>query len=311
MSGNSSEQRLLKGNDPVRLNLTTALVQVLVWPFVYINLFMYFTYRKKPALQAEPRYVLFAQTLLADSALFIMTDFVVIGIHVHLLLPLPFCIPVAVSNQALALVSPTLITAMCLERYVAICFPLRHVDVFTPTRTMFISAAVWFLSYLRPFVDLFILFTTMPKGYMNRLNFCYYEILLVAKWHMEMRGNLFVLNYLVLLSILFFCYVAIIRVARRASGADRQAASKGQRTLLLHLLQLFMCTLEVFCPYIESQVILIDIDLFIVVRYFNFLAFTILSRAITPLIYGVRDEKFQAAMKEFLLQKRSKVGFGH
>ncbi|XP_062407977.1 odorant receptor 131-2-like [Sardina pilchardus] len=310
MSENSSEQKILKGDNPIRLNVTTALVQILVWPFIYINLFMYYTFRRKPAIRAEPRFVFFAQTLLADSALFVMTDFVVLTIHVHLLLPLAFCIPVAVVIHGLAQVSPTFITAMCLERYVAICFPLQHVNVFTPARTLIISVVVWFLSFLRPFVDLCIFFSTAPKSYLKGVNFCYYEIILVAKWHMELRGNLFILNYLVLLAILFFCYGAIIRVARRASGDDKQAAAKGQRTLLLHLLQLFLCTLEVFCPYVEAQVMRISVNTFIVVRYFNFLAFTILSRAITPLIYGFRDEKFYAAMKSVSQWKKSKVHYG-
>ncbi|KAL2096002.1 hypothetical protein ACEWY4_008150 [Coilia grayii] len=310
MSENSSEQKILKGNDPIRLNLTTALVQVLVWPFIYINLFMYFTYRRKSALRTEPRFAFFAQMLLADSALFLMTDFVVVTIHVHLLLPLAFCIPFAAILHGLTHVSPTFITAMCLERYVAICFPLHHVNVFTPTRTTFVLVIVWFLSFLRPFVDLCIMLSTVPKSYLNGWNFCYYEIILVTKWHMELRGNLFILNYLVLLAILFFCYVAIIRVARRASGDNKQAASKGQRTLLLHLLQLILATLEVICPYIEAQVIRINLNTYIIVRYFNFLAFTILSRAVIPLIYGFRDEKFYAAMNSVALCKTSKVHIG-
>ena len=310
MSENSTEQKILKGTDPIRLNLTTALVQILVWPFISINLFMYFTYRKKPALWAETRYVFFSQTLLADSALFLMTDFVVITIHVHLLLPLAFCIPFVALLHGMTYVSPTFITIMCLERYVAICFPLQHVNVFTPGRTVFFSVVAWFLSYMRPFVDLCIFFSTVSKSYLNGLNFCYYEILLVAKWHIKIRGNLFILNTLVILLILFFCYVAINRVARRASGEDKQAASKGQRTMLLHLLQLFLCTLEVLCPYIEAQIMKIDLDMYIIVRYFNFLAIIILSRAIIPLIYGFRDEKFYAAMKSVGLRKRSIVHVG-
>ena len=67
-----------------------------------------------------------------------------------------------------------------------------------------------------------------------------------------MRGNL---SYLVVLVILLFCYASVIIVARRASGDDRKSASKGQRTLLLHLLQLFLCTLETICPYIEAQIL--------------------------------------------------------
>ncbi|XP_041919028.1 odorant receptor 131-2-like [Alosa sapidissima] len=225
---------------------------------------MYYTFRRKPALRAEPRFMFFAQTLLADSALFLMTDFVVVTIHVHLLLPLGFCFPFVVILHTLTHVSPTFITAMCLERYVAICFPLRHVDVFTSTRTLFISVILWFLCFLRPFVDLCIFSSAVSKSYLNGWNFCYYEIILVKKGHMELRGNLVILNYLVLLVILFLCYVAIIRVARRASGKDKQAAAKAQRTLLLHLLQFFLCTLEVAGPYIEAKVIQIDVDIFLI-----------------------------------------------
>ncbi|XP_063060716.1 odorant receptor 131-2-like [Engraulis encrasicolus] len=312
MSENSSEQKILKGNDLVRLNITTALVQVLVWPFIYINLFMYYTYRKKPALWAEPRFSFFSQMLLADSALFLMTDFAVITIHVHLLMPLAFCVPFVAVMHGLTHVSPTFITAMCLERYVAVCFPLHHVSVFTPARTTGVLVVVWLLSALRPFVDLCIMLSTVPRSYLNGWNFCYYEIILVTKWHMQLRGNLFILNYLALIAILLCCYGAIIRVARRASGDDKKAAAKGQRTLLLHLLQLVLATLEVICPYYEAQIMrTADLNTYIIVRYFNFLAFVILSRAIIPLIYGLRDEKFLVAMKSVAAGwKGSKVHAG-
>ncbi|XP_063060717.1 odorant receptor 131-2-like [Engraulis encrasicolus] len=295
----SDDETFLKSNDQQRLNITTSLVQVLIWPFITINLFMYFVFCRKRTLRAEPRYLLFAQTLLADSALFVMTDFAVITINRHQLLPIGFCVPFLIVMYSFNQVSPTIITAMCLERYVAICMPLRHVNIFSPTRTSIVIASVWFLSFIKPFIDFLLMLSVVSQSYFHRLNFCYYEIMLVAKWHMMLRGNLNIMNYLAILVVLLFCYGSIFRVARRASGKDKKAAAKGQRTLLLHLLQLFLCTLEIICPYVEARVMEVDVQVYLILRYFNFLAFTILSRAIIPLIYGFRDEKFYDAMRSY------------
>ncbi|KAL2096001.1 hypothetical protein ACEWY4_008149 [Coilia grayii] len=303
----SSGEKLLRGNDKTRLNITTSLVQILIWPFISINLFMYFVFHRKQALRTEPRYLLFAQTLLADSALFLMTNFVVITIHIHWLLPISFCIPFVIVMHAVTQVSPLIITAMCLERYVAICMPLRHVNIFSPIRTSIVIALVWFLSFLKPFIDFFIMLSVVSQSYFSRLNFCYYEIMLLAKWHMMMRGNLVIMNYVAILLVILFCYGSIFRVAQRASGTDKKAAAKGQRTLLLHLLQILLCTLEIFGPYIEARVLAIDFDTFLIVRYFNFLAFTIVSRAVIPLIYGFRDETFYAAIKYYTQCKKNHV----
>ncbi|XP_063060718.1 odorant receptor 131-2-like [Engraulis encrasicolus] len=303
----SDDDRILRGNNAIRLNVTTTVVQVLIWPFITINLFMYTVFYRKQALRAEPRYLLFAQTLLADCALFVMTDFVVISIHARLLLPLTFCLPYVIVMHAVTQVSPLIITAMCLERYVAICMPLRHVNIFSPTRTSIVISSVWFLSFLKPFIDFFIMLSVVSQSYFWTLNYCYYEIMLLAKWHMALRGNLVIIHYLAILFVLFFCYGSIMRVAQRASGSDKKAAAKGQRTLLLHLLQIFLSTLELFTPYIEARVIQISMDTFLIVRYFNFMAFTIVSRAVIPLIYGFRDEKFYAAIKYYAQSKKNHV----
>ncbi|XP_041919966.1 odorant receptor 131-2-like isoform X2 [Alosa alosa] len=113
----SSNAQLLKSNDQTYLNITMSLVQVLVWPFISINLFMYFTFRAKQTLRVEPRYLLFAQTLLADSALFLMTNFSVITINQYRLLPIGFCIPFLIVMYTFNQVSPNVIVAMCLERF--------------------------------------------------------------------------------------------------------------------------------------------------------------------------------------------------
>ncbi|XP_063060562.1 odorant receptor 131-2-like [Engraulis encrasicolus] len=201
-----------------------------------------------------------------------------------------------------------MILAMCLERYVAVCMPLRHVNVFTPDRTLLIIAFVWLLSFIRPVVDLVILLTYIAESYFHTMASCSYEVLLQQGWHMMMRGNVYILKLVFTVVILCFTYGSIMHVARRASGDDRQAASKGQRTMLLHALQLFFCTLEAVSPFIEARVLeLRDINVFLIVRYFDFLAFHIFSRAISPLIYGFRDEKFHLALKYYACCKVNQI----
>ncbi|XP_031430012.1 odorant receptor 131-2-like [Clupea harengus] len=294
---NSTTQRALRGNDPVRLHVTTALAQVIVWPFILVDLFMLLVYLRRPVLRAEARYVLFAQTLYADSIFLLLTNFGLISYYVNLLVPMWFCIPLCIVMGALAQVSPNIILFMCLERYVAVCMPLRHVNIFTPQRTILIIIIVWLLSFIRPVVDLIIFLTYIAESYFYKMTSCSYEVLLQQDWHMLMRGNVYILKLVFTVLILCFSYGSIMLVAKRASGDNRQAASKGQRTMLLHVLQLFFCTLEAVSPFIEARILeMRDINLFLIVRYFDFLAFHIFSRAISPLIYGFRDEKFYSAL---------------
>ncbi|XP_063060714.1 odorant receptor 131-2-like [Engraulis encrasicolus] len=301
-ASNSSEGggRLFTGNDPVRLSVTTALAQIFVWPFVYIDLFMFVVFLKRHVLRAEARYMLFAQTLIADTAFLLSTNFVVITYQVFLLLPVRACLPLALLMGGLTHVSPTTIVAMCVERYVAICLPLRHVHIFSPGRTLLVIALVWLIAFSKPFIDFMLFLSYVTQSYFDRPAFCYYEIILLEDWHMIMRGNLFILNYVLVLLILAFCYGSIMHVARRASGQNKQAASKGQRTLLFHVLQLVMCTLEVTGPLIEARVLKTgNVNTYLIVRYFNFLAFSVFSRAMSPLVYGLRDEKFNAGMRYY------------
>lgn len=304
---NGSGGRLFTGNDPVRLSVTTALAQIFVWPFVYIDIFMFVVFLRQRVLRTEARYVLFAQTLVADTAFLLTTNFVVITYQVFLLMPVGACLPLSLLMGGLTHVSPTTIIAMCIERYVAICMPLRHVSIFSPSRTMLMVALVWLISFCKPFIDFMIFLTYVTESYFSQPAFCYYEIILLEDWHMIMRGNLFILNYLLVLLILAFCYGSIMHVARKASGDNQQAASKGQRTLLLHILQLVMCTLEVTGPLIEARVLEVgDVNIYLIVRYFNFLAFSVVSRATSPLVYGLRDEKFKTAMRYY-----GKCGYNH
>nr|ABC43384.1 odorant receptor [Danio rerio] len=312
-SYNSSgdEQMQLIQVDPVRRNISLALTQVIVWPFIYLIFLMLLIFSKKETFTTEMRYILFGHSLLVDLTFLLLTDFVVLLSYNLVLLPLQFCIPVCMFIETVAVSAPLTVGAMCVERYVAICLPLRHHAISTSRRAFMVILMIWIVSSINPFIDMFILVSTASHEYLTQLTHCHYEIMIPEKIRVFARGLLYIVGLVVILIIEIFCYVMIYLAARAASGDNKKSASKGQRTISLHILQLFLCTAEVMCPYIESVVMQYDIQSYLTVRFINFLAFSITSRAVSPLVYGFRDEKFYTAMVYFIRCKNNTISQLH
>ncbi|XP_030633944.1 odorant receptor 131-2-like [Chanos chanos] len=294
---NSSDYHMqLVSSNTVRRTLSMALVQIFVWPSVYVNFLMFFAFSRKQVFRSERRYTLFAQTVLVDLIFLLLTDFVMILSFNAALMPVAFCIPLCMMMEMITSCTPLTITAMCVERYVAICMPLRHDAISTTSRTIILILVIWIISAINPFMDVFILIATSSEEYFVELTYCHYEIMTPEKWHRHMRGIIYILTFVIMFLVDILCFVMIAVAAQAASGDNKKSASKGQRTLVLHLLQLLLCMIEIICPYIEAVVMEIDIELYLSVRFFDFLMFNILSRAVSPVAYGLRDEKFRAVL---------------
>ncbi|KAK1785781.1 hypothetical protein P4O66_003111 [Electrophorus voltai] len=213
----------------------------------------------KQAFRTETRYILFAHTLLGDLIVLLLTDFVVLISYSDVQMPMVFCIPVCMLMDMVTICTPMIITAMCVERYVAICMPLRHSALSTSSRTHTAILTIWIISAVYPLVDMIILVSTVSQAYLAQLTFCYYEIMTPEKWHSYMRSFLCIINFIIIFLIELFCYVMIM-LAARAASVDEKSAAKGLRTISLHMLQLTLCTMEIICPYIEAIVIQLDIQ---------------------------------------------------
>ncbi|KAL1260553.1 hypothetical protein QQF64_008380 [Cirrhinus molitorella] len=305
-NASGSEQMQLIQVDPIRRSISLALTQIFVWPFIYLIFLMLLIFSKKETFRTETRYILFGHSLLVDLIFLFLTDFVVLLSYNFVLIPLHFCIPVCMLMEAVAICAPLTIGAMCVERYVAICMPLRHQAISTSRRALMVILMIWILSSINPFVDMFILISTASHEYLNQLTHCHYEIMVSERIRQFARGLLFIVGLVFILIIEIFCYVMIYLAARAASG-DKKSASKGHRTISLHIFQLFLCMAEVVCPYIEAVVMQYGIQAYLTVRFINFLAFSITSRAVSPLVYGFRDEKFYTAMIYYIRCKNNVI----
>ncbi|MBN3313889.1 OPRX protein, partial [Atractosteus spatula] len=316
MIQNSSQYNLSTENIILTTSVTvqqlkTVIIQLLVVIFLCVNCFMLFIFFKKEVFRTTTRYILFAQTLLNDSVLLLLTDLVALQVYLNILIPVEFCILLCMIMEVLSRTTPFIITAMCLERYVAICLPLRHADISTLRRTLAGILFIWALSSLYVIIDLFILTAIAPPSYYEEKTFCRYEILLLTEWHTYMRAILSNLEFVVIGIIVVFCYIKIMSVARAASGDNKKSSSKAQKTLLLHTMQLLLCVIEMLCPFVEIVVLEIDFQIFVSVRYFHFIAFTLASRCLNPLVYGLRDEFFFAALKYYACFRLKKTVSPH
>ncbi|XP_030633933.1 odorant receptor 131-2-like [Chanos chanos] len=283
------------------------LVQILVGIFLYVNSLMIFTFLKKEIFREDTRYVLFALTLFSDTVLMVITDLALLGIYYNILIPMiPCCILCTLMNW-LNDCTPVTLVAMCLERYVAICMPLRHADISNSRNRKIGLLIIWTISSVISFVNLFGFLAVNPSHIMLSYVVCSVEVLLTFTWQAQLRAVLLQLYFICLFVIIVFTYIKIMMAARAASSDNKKSTYKSLRTVALHAFQLFLCLVQLLSPYVELAVLQINFMLFLDVRYANFVVFIIAPRCLSPLIYGLRDEKFFLFFKHHALFGLPKV----
>ncbi|XP_072547395.1 odorant receptor 131-2-like [Salminus brasiliensis] len=293
----SSSNQLLD----VPIFIKVLLVQVLVGIFLYMNCLMIFTFLKKEVFREDTRYILFAQTLFVDSALIVFTDVLLIASFYQIRIHMICCLLICVVSSILTCCTPLTLVAMCLERYVAICMPLRHADIST-SRTRFLGfLIIWSISSMSTLFTFIAYLSVVRPGALFSYVMCSMEIMLREEWQANARSVMLLLFFLLMILIIIFTYIKIMIAARAASSEKKNSTNKSLRTVLLHAFQLFLCIVQFLTPYIEMPFWKLDVMVFYNVRYSNFIVFIIAPRCLSPLIYGLRDEKFFAVLSHYAM----------
>ncbi|KAJ8392119.1 hypothetical protein AAFF_G00079250 [Aldrovandia affinis] len=242
------------------LNEKIMLVQVLVGIFLYVNCLMIYTFFKKEAFRSDTRYILFAQTLFVDSPLMVLTDLALIGNYFQYKIPCIPCVIACMVMSCLTFGTPLTLMAMCLERYVAICMPLRHSDIST-SRARLLGLVL--ICSIQPVVIISIFVATIPLSFYITSRVCSAELLIVRQWQGQLSAAISQLYFLVMSSTIVFTYIKIMKAAKVALADNKKSASKGLRTVVLHAIQLLLCLIQLWCPFTEMAVMEIDLRLFI------------------------------------------------
>uniref|UniRef100_A0A8C6K810 G-protein coupled receptors family 1 profile domain-containing protein n=1 Tax=Nothobranchius furzeri TaxID=105023 RepID=A0A8C6K810_NOTFU len=274
-------------------------VQVLVSILLCINFIMIKTFSLKDTFYTNMRYMLFANTITSDCINLILTNLLLILTYFKIAISKFLCLFLVIISCLYNFVTPVTLTAMTLERFVAICLPLRHAELCTTYRALQSVLIIHCISFIPCFVFLlFVFFATFES--FKQTTVCTAEMFILHSWQGDLRSALSQFYFLIMFIIIAFSYIQIMKVAKVASGENKKSTQKGLRTVLLHGFQLLLCLILLLCPFVEAAVLRIDLYLYKSLRYLNYIIFNLVPRCLNPLIYGLRDEAFLLALKQFM-----------
>uniref|UniRef100_A0A4W6DQA4 G-protein coupled receptors family 1 profile domain-containing protein n=1 Tax=Lates calcarifer TaxID=8187 RepID=A0A4W6DQA4_LATCA len=282
------------------INEQVIIVQVLVAAFLCINFSLITTFFMKDFFYTSMRYILFANTLLSDCLILIVTNLLLILSYFNVTIQMWLCLIIFAVSSLYNFVTPVTLTAMTLERYVAICMPLHHGELCSTRSALRCILIIHGLSSIPVTVILSIFFASVTLNFFKQYAVCRVEMYILYAWQGHLRSAISQFYFLIMFITIVVSYVKIMKVAKAASG-ENKSTKKGLRTVLLHGFQLLLCLIQLWCPFIEAAVLQIDLMLFINVRYYNYIMFYLVPRCLSPLIYGLRDDKFFLALKHYAL----------
>ncbi|KAM3601416.1 uncharacterized protein V6R79_012608 [Siganus canaliculatus] len=262
---------------------------------LFINGTMLFTLRSKSVFREMPRYVLLFNLLFADTVFLAMSQLLYIFSACRIFLTYPLCGVIYMFSVLTSVISPLTLVLMSLERYVAVCFPLRHAAIITIRNTAAAIAVVWAFSSLNVLIRV-ILLLEFPFSELQSLqmtDFCSGTTMFI-----EPKSDVYhkFYTYFVFISAavtVSSSYVGVTLAARSAS-ADKASALKARNTLLLHLVQLGLSLLSTM---LGSLFLLLSTvlrrDAIVRVTSVFYVIIHIFSRCLSSLIYGLRDQNIR------------------
>ncbi|CAL8401622.1 unnamed protein product [Boreogadus saida] len=280
---------------------------------LYVNGVMLFSLgrrRRRPAAFLESsRYLLFGHLLLSDSLhLLACVALYLVAVARARLARLP-CVFLLLLGDAVAMASPFTLALMSLERYVAVCHPLRHAGVSTPRRTGATLTVVWCVAAVDPVGEL-LYFLALDERRPNagRQRHCQRKAALGWALFARINTAFTVVYFLLVGGVILYTYVRILLAARSAAAAVAAAgtaagtSAAAGRTVLLHMLQLCLCLASTTFNAMSSLVMLsFGVVAARNVQYLLFLSLVIFPRVLSPLIYGLRDKAFRRVFTHYFL----------
>ncbi|KAI7796185.1 odorant receptor [Triplophysa rosa] len=270
--------------------------------FLYVNGVMLFTLKKKAVFQDSSRYILFGHMLWLDTFNLLMSVvlFVIAVSRISLLKVV--CVILLVAATVIYQVSILNLALMSLERYVAICFPLRHADITTFRRTHMAIGVVWMISWIKPMSELTIFYAFDSTNTQVNL-LCSKTTFFRLPIYKKLDVAFACIYFVSVCFIVIFTYASIAIVAKSASG-DKISAKKANKTVLLHLIQLGLGAASILVDVIFVRT---DVMTFLNVMYFCFITFIIFPKCLSPLIYGLRDQAFSSLFKYYFTCAKGKI----
>nr|XP_054592905.1 odorant receptor 131-2-like [Nothobranchius furzeri] len=270
--------------------------------FLCINGTMLFTLRSKPVFRDTCRYILLYNLLLADTAHLVVSQLLFLLAVCRVRLTYPACGTITTIANLTGGISPLTLVVMSLERYVAVCFPLRHASIISTKNTAVAIIASWAISSINNLTrGLFLLeysFENMSNLLMK--DYCY-----DITWFKSTQRDNYDKAYTCLVFVsaglaVIYSYTGVV-VAARSASTDKASAHKARKTLLLHLIQLGLSLSSmIYYPLLIALARTLSRLVFVWVQDVFYVFFVILPRCLSSLVYGLRDQTIRPVLLHYL-----------
>ncbi|CAM2096088.1 motilin receptor [Caretta caretta] len=206
------------------------------------------------------------------------------------------------------------ITALTVERYLAICFPLKAKVVITKRRVKAVIGALWAFALLSAGPFFFLVGVEQRDNQTDFSRECRLTplatesgLLGIMLW---VTTSYFILPVLCLNVLYGLIGRALWRSKVRPQGPSAALREKGHRQTIRILAVVVLAFIICWLPFHVGRIIFIntqDTSTMLFSQYFNIFALQLfyLSACINPILYNLISKKYRAAVYKLLLPRRS------
>ncbi|XP_034746770.1 odorant receptor 131-2-like [Etheostoma cragini] len=270
--------------------------------FLFINGTMLFTLRSKTVFCETSRYILLFNLLFADTVQMSLSQILYILAALGLRLTYPSCGVLTMLSGLTNEISPLTLVVMSLERYVAVCYPLRHSTLVTIRNTEVAIVGVWVFSSLNVLTQVILLldFPFKDLESLQMRDYCSSISMFLGpmsdNYNKAYTCVLFVSAGVAVTS----SYIGVM-IAARSASTDKASARKARNTLLLHLGQLGLSlSSTIFNPLLTAMARVVPRIVFVRAQNVMYVSIFIFPRCLSSLIYGIRDQTIRPVLMKHL-----------
>ncbi|XP_074541775.1 odorant receptor 131-2-like [Halichoeres trimaculatus] len=269
-----------------------------------INGLFVYIYFSSQVFQRDPRYIFYIHLVINDMIMLTLSVLLHILAYITPLGFIPCCILVTISATTTKN-TPLNLAGMAVERYIAVCHPLHHVQLCTVWRAYVFIGLIWGISLIPNFADIIIVYYTKPLSFFFQPILCYQASIFGSSYHRVKVVILQVLQFSFVALTLIVTYLKVLCVARAVSASNRDSARNAHNTILLHGGQLLICLLSYVSPFMTIYLVAMWPTERTNIQFNAFVFTNMFPRLLSPLIYGVRDKKFSSCIRLQFCRKYS------